>query len=88
MRQIPARTWTSLATGQPADVHGVSGIEARAVSGIDGTVPAVGSRLAGAIAAATDLVRLTQAHADDGPPAPLEDVLGSGRRLRSAHGRS
>ena len=56
----PARTWTSLATGQPADVHGVTGIEARAVSGIAGTVPAAGSPLAGAIAAATDLVRLTR----------------------------
>ena len=56
----PARTWTSLATGQPADVHGVTGIEARSVSGIAGTVPASGSRLAAAIAAATDLVRLTR----------------------------
>jgi hypothetical protein len=56
----PARTWTSLATGQPADVHGVTGIEARSVSGIAGTVPAEGSPLAGAIAAATDLVRLTR----------------------------
>ncbi len=56
----PARTWTSLATGQPADVHGVTGIEARSVSGIAGTVPTSGSPLAGAIAAATDLVRLTR----------------------------
>jgi hypothetical protein len=56
----PARTWTSLATGQPADVHGVTGIEARSVSGIAGTVPASRSPLAGAIAAATDLVRLTR----------------------------
>ncbi len=56
----PARTWTSLATGQPADVHGVTGIEARSVSGIAGTVPAAGSPLAAAIGAATDLVRLTR----------------------------
>jgi hypothetical protein len=56
----PARTWTSLATGQPADVHGVTGIETRSVSGIAGTVPASASPLAGAIAAATDLVRLTR----------------------------
>jgi hypothetical protein len=56
----PARTWTSLATGQPAGVHGVSGIEARTVSGIDGTMPAPDSGLAGAIGAATDLVRLTR----------------------------
>jgi hypothetical protein len=56
----PARTWTSLATGQPVGVHGVSGIEARTVSGIGGTVPAFQSPLVEAIAAATDLVRLTR----------------------------
>jgi hypothetical protein len=56
----PARTWTSLATGQPADVHGVSGIEARTVSGMEGTMPTAASGLAGALAAATDLVRLTR----------------------------
>jgi hypothetical protein len=55
----PARTWTSLATGQGADVHGISGIETRTVSGMDGTVPA-SSGLTGALAAATDLVRLTR----------------------------
>lgn len=38
----------------------MSGIEARSVSGIVGTVPASESPLAGAIAAATDLVRLTR----------------------------
>jgi hypothetical protein len=56
----PARTWTSLATGQGADVHGVSGIEARAVSGMEGTMPAAASGLTAAIGAATDLVRLTR----------------------------
>jgi hypothetical protein len=56
----PARTWTSLATGQTAEVHGVSGIETRTVSGLAGTVPASQSALAEAIATATDLVRLTR----------------------------
>lgn len=56
----PARTWTSLATGQPAAVHGVSGIETRRVSGIEGTVGASPGRLGGMIAAATDLLRLTR----------------------------
>ena len=56
----PARTWTSLATGQPATVHGVSGIEARRVSGLDGALPAQSTGLAAAIGAATDLVRLTR----------------------------
>jgi hypothetical protein len=56
----PARTWTSLATGQAADVHGVSGIESRTVSGMDGTVPTTASGLTAALATATDLVRLTR----------------------------
>lgn len=56
----PARTWTSLATGQPADVHGVAGIESRALSGMVGALPASGTGLAGALGAATDLVRLTR----------------------------
>jgi hypothetical protein len=56
----PARTWTSLATGQGAEVHGVSGIEARTVSGMEGTVPTAESGLSGALAAATDLIRLTR----------------------------
>jgi hypothetical protein len=56
----PARTWTSLATGQPAAVHGVSGIETRRVSGIQGTVAAGPSGLGATIAAATDVLRLTR----------------------------
>ena len=56
----PARTWTSLATGQPATVHGVSGIETRRVSGIEGTLPTGAGRLAGVIAQASDLLRLTR----------------------------
>jgi hypothetical protein len=56
----PARTWTSLATGQPADVHGVSGIEGRSLSGMVGAMPTSEGGLAGAIETATDLVRLTR----------------------------
>lgn len=56
----PARTWTSLATGQPAAVHGVSGIEARRVAGTEGTVATGAGGLVGMLAAATDLVRLTR----------------------------
>jgi hypothetical protein len=55
----PARTWTSLATGQPAEVHGVGGIETRRVSGLQGTVEA-GGGVGAAIAAATDAIRLTR----------------------------
>ena len=46
--------------GSPPTCTASAGIEARSVSGIAGTVPASGSPLAGAIAAATDLVRLTR----------------------------
>ena len=56
----PARTWTSLATGLPPEVHGVGGIEARRVSGIGGRAAVRDSGLAGSIAAATDLLRLTR----------------------------
>ncbi len=56
----PARTWTSLATGQSADVHGVSGIEGRSLSGMGGTLPTTDIGLAGAVEAATDLIRLTR----------------------------
>jgi Type I phosphodiesterase / nucleotide pyrophosphatase len=56
----PARTWTSLATGQPADVHGVTGIEGRALSGMVGTIPTLNTGIAGTLAAATDLIRLTR----------------------------
>ena len=56
----PARTWTSLATGQSAAVHGVSGIEGRSLSGMAGTLPTTDTGLAGAFEAATDLVRLTR----------------------------
>jgi hypothetical protein len=55
----PARTWTSFATGQPATVHGVGGIETRRVSGTEGTVEA-GSGIGAAIAIATDALRLTR----------------------------
>ncbi len=57
----PARVWTTVATGQPADVHGVQGLETRRVAGLHGSVPSSEpSRLGGAIQAATDLFRLTR----------------------------
>ena len=34
----PARAWTTIATGVPADVHGVAGIETRRVAGVQGTI--------------------------------------------------
>jgi type I phosphodiesterase/nucleotide pyrophosphatase len=56
----PARAWTTIATGQPADVHGVRGLETTRVAGLQGAIPAgPASPLARAVRAATDLLRLT-----------------------------
>jgi hypothetical protein len=57
----PARVWTTVATGQPPDVHGVQGLETRRVAGVRGSLPATTeSALARAMRGATDLVRLTR----------------------------
>ena len=57
----PARVWTTVATGQPPDVHGVQGLETRRVAGMKGSVAiAQPSPLGRAIRGATDLVRLTR----------------------------
>ena len=58
--QDPARAWTTIATGQPPEVHAVHGLETRRVAGVQGAF-AAGERtgLLRAIAAATDLLRLT-----------------------------
>ena len=57
----PARMWTTIATGQPPEVHGVHGLETRRLAGVQGSVPAEeGSAIARAIRGATDLVRLTR----------------------------
>ena len=57
----PARVWTTVATGQPPDVHGVQGLETRRLAGVHGSVAiAQPSPLGRAIRGATDLVRLTR----------------------------
>jgi hypothetical protein len=59
----PARVWTTLATGQPAAQHGVAGLETRRVTGLQGTMPAGAGPVSPAwtaVAAATDLLRLTR----------------------------
>jgi hypothetical protein len=56
----PARLWTTIATGQPPEVHGVTGLETRRVAGVQGAVPAGRSPLLTGLAAATDLLRLTR----------------------------
>ena len=57
----PARAWTTTATGQPPEVHAVRGLETRRVIGLQGTLASgEPSPLARALAAASDLVRLTR----------------------------
>ncbi len=57
----PARVWTTIATGQTPDVHGVQGLETRRVAGLQGSLQAgEPSRLGDALQAATDPFRLTR----------------------------
>ena len=57
----PARSWTTIATGQPPHIHGVHRLETRRVAGIQGSVTSGETRgLALAIQGATDLLRLTR----------------------------
>jgi Type I phosphodiesterase / nucleotide pyrophosphatase len=57
----PARAWTTIATGQPPEVHAVHSLETRRVAGVQGSF-AGGARtgLAQALDAVTDLLRLTR----------------------------
>ena len=56
----PVRTWTVIATGQPASRHGVAGLEARRVAGLDGRMPTSTSPLGLRLWAVSDLLRLTR----------------------------
>lgn len=53
----PARVWTTIATGQPPERHGVRALEGRQVAGVEGQVAAERPSL---LTTATDLVRLTR----------------------------
>lgn len=55
----PARDWTTIATGQPPEVHGIASLEARRAVGIDGRVPAARSAITQSLLNAADLLRLT-----------------------------
>lgn len=57
----PARVWTTIATGQPPEVHGVTELETRRIAGVQGTVASGGeSALIRSVRDATDLLRLTR----------------------------
>jgi hypothetical protein len=55
----PARVWTTIATGQPPERHGIRALESRQVAGVGGRLRTE-SRFWSAIAAATDVLRLTR----------------------------
>jgi hypothetical protein len=56
----PAREWTTTATGQPPEVHGVRALETRRVAGVKGAVASDSERgLGRTIRDTTDLLRLT-----------------------------
>jgi type I phosphodiesterase/nucleotide pyrophosphatase len=60
-RRDPARTWTTIATGQPASVHGVQTLETRRVAGVQGSISGGETSRAGrAVRVLTDLLRLTR----------------------------
>ena len=57
----PARTWTTIATGQPPDIHGVHSLETRRVAGVGGSVTSGETAgVARTLRGATDLLRLTR----------------------------
>jgi Type I phosphodiesterase / nucleotide pyrophosphatase len=55
----PARVWTTIATGQPPERHGIRALESRQVAGVGGRLRTE-SRFWSAIAAASDVLRLTR----------------------------
>jgi hypothetical protein len=83
----PARVWTTIATGLPPSRHGVEGLDARSVLGLEGRMPAPRWRLADALGAATDLIRLTRPVAGSGltrrEPAFWEVAARAGLRTAS-----
>ena len=56
----PARAWTTIATGEPPDVHGVQRLETRRLAGIQGILSAGEGAVWQSLRAATDVARLTR----------------------------
>lgn len=57
----PAREWTTIATGQRPETHGVHGLETRRVAGLQGSVASgTESGLGRALRGASDMLRLTR----------------------------
>lgn len=80
----PAQVWTTLATGQPVERHGIRALEGRQLAGVEGRVGA-GSLLT----TATDLLRLTRPTIASGDerrvPAFWEVAASAGLRTAVVH---
>jgi hypothetical protein len=55
----PARVWTTIATGQPPERHGISALQMTQLAGVEGRV-GIGAGLGATLTTATDLIRLTR----------------------------
>ncbi len=84
----PARTWTTIATGQPPERHGIRALESRQVAGLEGRLRTDSPGWA-AIAAATDVLRLTRPTTASGDerliPAFWEVASTAGLRTAVVH---
>jgi hypothetical protein len=83
----PARVWTTIATGQPPERHGVHALEGRHVAGLKGRV--AGTTRWSRLLAATDVLRLTEPRLASGNdrqvPTFWEVAARSGLRTAAVH---
>lgn len=71
----PARVWTTIATGQPPAVHGITELETRRVAGVQGTITGGDqSPLSQSLRGATDLLRLTRPSIASGQERKVKTV--------------
>ena len=84
----PARVWTTIATAQPPERHGIRGLESRQVAGVEGRLRIESPAMA-LLAAATDVLRLTQPTIASGQervvPAFWEVAATAGLRTAVVH---
>jgi hypothetical protein len=84
----PARVWTTIATAQPPERHGIRGLESRQVAGVEGRLR-VESPAVALLAAATDVLRLTRPSIASGQervvPAFWEVAASAGLRTAVVH---
>ena len=84
----PARVWTTIATGQLPERHGIRALEARQLAGVEGRLSGTSPGLA-MLTAATDVLRLTSPSIASGDerrlPAFWEVAAAAGLRTAVVH---